>query len=99
MTFNDFKLGIEFRYRDQTWRCTDVGARVIVAICLTETWAIRVAANTGMKERVRFTSVDPKRLEGPPYGVPEEVLDERKFALCIPLVDWQAAKRLLGQFP
>lgn len=97
MKLGDFNLGTEFRYRVETWRCTDVGARVVVAICLTEVWVTRVAANTGVKERVKLTAVDPKRLEGPPYAVPEQVFDERAMASCVPLADWRAAKRLLGE--
>ena len=30
----DFSIGKIFRCGDKRWRCTDVGARVIVAICL-----------------------------------------------------------------
>ena len=96
MKLGDFKPGLEFRYRNQSWRCTDVGSRTAIAICLTEVWTTRVSSNTGKKERVRITTIDSKRLEGPPYGVPEHVFDERTFQGCVPLSEWNAARRLLG---
>ncbi len=34
MKHADFSIGKIFRCGDKRWRCTDVGARVIVAICL-----------------------------------------------------------------
>ena len=34
MKHADFSIGKAFRCGDKRWRCTDVGARVIVAICL-----------------------------------------------------------------
>jgi len=34
MKHTDFSIGKAFRCGDKRWRCTDVGTRVIVAICL-----------------------------------------------------------------
>lgn len=96
MKISDFKPGLEFRHAGKTWRCTDVGARTAAAICTSEVWVTRAAANTGKKERVRLTTIEPKRLEGPPYGVPEQVIDERMMSSCFTLEEWQAAKRMLG---
>ena len=36
MIHSDFKIGDEFYMNGRKWRCTDVGKRVIVAICLSE---------------------------------------------------------------
>lgn len=33
MKLSDFKIGMEFEMSGQRWRCTDVGSRVVVAIC------------------------------------------------------------------
>jgi hypothetical protein len=33
MTKNDFRIGLAFYTAAGKWRCTDVGSRVIVAIC------------------------------------------------------------------
>lgn len=96
MTHDDFKVGLEFRYRDQTWRCTDVGSRTVIAICITEVWVTRARANTNIKERFKLEGIEPKRLDGPPYGVAEQVFDERMMSSCIPLADWQAARKVLG---
>lgn len=34
MTFDEFRIGMEFYTHTGKWRCTDVGTRVIVAIRL-----------------------------------------------------------------
>ena len=36
MQLRDFKIGIEFICGEKRWRCTDIGTRVIVAICVDE---------------------------------------------------------------
>jgi len=36
MMINEFYIGIEFFCSDRKWRCTDVGTRVIIAICISE---------------------------------------------------------------
>ena len=35
MQRGDFKIGGRFKCGEHTWLCTDIGTRVIVAICLT----------------------------------------------------------------
>ena len=34
MNYADFQIGVEFRCAGELWRCTDVGSRAIVAVCL-----------------------------------------------------------------
>ena len=34
MQIIDFKIGSEFLCGEKRWRCTDIGTRVVVAICL-----------------------------------------------------------------
>ena len=36
MIKNDFYIGLEFYSGDKLWRCTDVGSRVVIAICLSD---------------------------------------------------------------
>jgi hypothetical protein len=36
MEHKDFRIGLEFYDNDTRWRCTDVGTRVIVAVCLDD---------------------------------------------------------------
>lgn len=41
MRKNDFRIGEEFYCGGRLWRCTDIGTRVIIAICLNDqdqTW-------------------------------------------------------------
>ncbi len=49
----------------QRYRCTDVGTRVVVAICLDD-----------------FQNDDPSWGNGPPYAVPEHVIDEHDLLTC-----------------
>jgi len=94
----DFKIGEVFHYRNQMWKCTDIGTRTITVICLSEVWVTRTRANTHVKERVRLepSQIGPNRFDGPPYSVPELVFDERAFKSCVSDVDWQQARRILG---
>ncbi len=36
MKFSDFKIGSEYFCAAKRWRCTDIGRRVVVAICLDD---------------------------------------------------------------
>jgi hypothetical protein len=36
MQINDFKVGSEYLCGYKRWRCTDIGTRVVVAICLDD---------------------------------------------------------------
>jgi len=36
MRHSDFHIGVEFEVGEKLWRCTDVGSRVIVAVCLSD---------------------------------------------------------------
>ena len=36
MGIGDFQIGMEFWCGEKKWRCTDVGTRVISAICLSD---------------------------------------------------------------
>jgi hypothetical protein len=36
MKHSDFTIGMEFTCGDKQWCCTDVGTRVIVAVCLDD---------------------------------------------------------------
>jgi len=96
LVHSDFKIGTEFRYRGNSWRCTDVGSRVVVAICLTEVWVVKTAANTGQKERVRITNLQGFRFDGPPYQVREEVICEENMTECVLFSDWEKAKKILA---
>jgi hypothetical protein len=85
MQHNDFSIGLEFWCDGKRWRCTDVGTRVIVAICLEPSEVALVERDPADKSRVketRFISDDPRDLNGPPYGVAENVFDEYDVEGC-----------------
>jgi hypothetical protein len=96
LVHSDFKIGTDFRYRGALWRCTDVGTRVVAAICLSEVWVTKTKVNTGVKERVRLPSMSQIHFDGPPYQVGEEVIGEREMAECILQSEWDHARRILG---
>ena len=85
MQHSEFSLGLEFWCGDKRWRCTDVGTRVIVAICLEPRDMVRVESDPEDKTKrieTRYTSTDPRDLNGPPYGVAENVFDEYDVEGC-----------------
>jgi len=36
MKHSDFQINLEFNCDGKLWRCTDVGSRIVVAICLSD---------------------------------------------------------------
>lgn len=84
MEHSDFKIGLEFWCGEKRWRCTDVGTRVVVAICLEPREMVRVEFDPVRRtnRRMRFRSDDPRDLNGPPYGVVENVFDECDIEGC-----------------
>ncbi len=79
MNLNEFAIGVEFWCGEKKWRCTDVGTRVVTAICLEPRQMVRVAADDKdptKRTTTRYISNDPRDLNGPPYGVAESVFDE-----------------------
>jgi len=84
MEHSDFKIGLEFWCGEKRWCCTDVGTRVIVAICLEPREMVRVEFDPVHRtnRRTRFRSDDPRDLNGPPYGVVENVFDEYDIEGC-----------------
>ena len=66
MEHSEFQIGGEFWCGERKWRCTDVGTRVIVGICLDDDKVI----------------ADPSWLNGPPYAVAELIFDEYAIEGC-----------------
>jgi hypothetical protein len=85
MNRHDFKVGKDFWCGDRRWRCTDIGSRVIVAICL-EPQAIVTSLpgkNPGdCRREVRKISSEPGLFNGPPYAVAELIFDEYDMQGC-----------------
>ncbi len=88
MKREEFKVGERFKCGSKMWMCTDIGARVITAVCLTvcrsNDWARSLPEDVQDKmwEQERelnesgMPEVDPSWLVGPPYALAESVFDE-----------------------
>ena len=88
MQHSDFYIGLEFWCGTKRWRCTDVGTRVVVAISLEPRNMVCSdvdPADSTKRIQTRFVSVDPRDLNGPPYGVAESVFDENDLEACAQL--------------
>jgi len=84
MTHAEFAIGGTFTCGGKRWRCTDIGTRVIVAICLEPREMVRSWYENGERIEERYLSDDPRDLDGPPYGVVEHVFDENDIQGCTP---------------
>ena len=66
MEHAEFIIGGEFWCGARRWRCTDLGTRVVVAICVSG----------------KEVAADPSWLRGPPYALAESVFDESDIKVC-----------------
>jgi len=83
MRRTDFRIGLEFWCGGQRWRCTDIGSRVIVAICLEPHEVVSVERNgDGPRREERYMTDDPSWFNGPPFAVEEHVFDEYSLEGC-----------------
>jgi hypothetical protein len=93
MKHSEFVVGKSFWCGGREWRCTDIGARTIVAICLDDLEYVLYSpgspeiATTHML--TRREAVKRGCFKGPPYAEAENVFDEYAFGGCAPtLEDW-----------
>lgn len=84
MRHEDFRLGIEFWCGGRRWRCTDVGTRVVVGVCLEPHEIITVTRDGSTSDTTiaRTVTADESWLAGPPFAVPEAVFDEYSIEGC-----------------
>jgi hypothetical protein len=86
MKHEEFRIGIQFWCGGRRWRCTDVGSRTVVGICLEPHEVVSVVSVTGDVEgsgmTTRTITADDSWLVGPPYAVAEEVFDEHSIQGC-----------------
>jgi hypothetical protein len=87
----DFAIGREFWMGGRRWRCTDVGARVAVAICLEEPTDATTVIK-GVRHVWDVTEEQrPSFHRGPPYAVTEHVIDEDDMDGCrLTAAEWKA---------
>lgn len=84
MNHEEFRIGQEFWCGGHRWRCTDIGTRVIVALCLEAHKIVTVARDsaTNAARTTTATTRDASWLAGPPYALREEVFDEHAIEFC-----------------
>lgn len=78
MKLADFKVGGEFRCGDGEFRCTDIGARAVIAIRLDHV----DVAGTAPRTLNRMEAEAEGWFNGPPYAVAEYVFDEEDQKGC-----------------
>lgn len=78
MRRSEFIIGQEFWCGGKRWRCTDIGTRVIVAICLEphEVVTLVRSEHSEAPRQERHITDDPSWHVGPPYAIEECVFDE-----------------------
>jgi hypothetical protein len=87
MKHNEFKIGREFICGEQRWCCTDIGTRVIVAICL-DSVEVTIHCKEGPPRKetlLRHEAEADGWFNGPPYAVAETVFDENDMEACEPV--------------
>jgi hypothetical protein len=92
MRHEEFRIGLEFSCGGKRWRCTDVGSRVVVAICLEPHEVMSSEADIdapGKRRYHQYITADPSWFNGPSYGVLEEVFDEYSLEACSPALNEQ----------
>ncbi len=74
MKHGEFRIGGTFWCGGQSWRCTDIGTRTIVAIRLNH---VDVQHHPGSVQTLEFAEAEAEGwFNGPPYAVAEHVFDE-----------------------
>ena len=86
MTHEEFRIGGTFWCGDHEWRCTDIGARTIVAIRID---SVTIGGDKPELHRTldRAAAEAEGWFNGPPYAVAEEVFDEHDIEGCTPAAD------------
>lgn len=82
MKFGDFVIGEMFWTQHGAFRCTDIGARVVVAVKLGPREVSSAESVDGELRISKRIDEDPSWLDGPPYAVQEVVFDESDLAGC-----------------
>jgi hypothetical protein len=78
----EFKVGGIFRCDGRLWRCTDIGARTIVAIRIDR---VEVGGSLALRRTLSRAGAKAEGwFNGPPYAVAESVFDENDIKGCSP---------------
>lgn len=88
MKHSEFTIGNHFRFTGKVYRCTDIGSRTVVAICI-DGREVTTMSTRDMIPRTRSISRDEAEaagwFTGPPYAVVEKVFDENDQEICTEL--------------
>jgi hypothetical protein len=82
MDHSAFRFGEEFLCGGKRWRCTDIGHRTIIAICLEPHEIVEMDSSAQPPTKTRRVVNDPSWFNGPPYAVAEYVFDEDDIEGC-----------------
>jgi hypothetical protein len=84
MELKDFKIGEVFLMSDCRWLCTDIGTRTVAAVKLDKV-EVTTQDKSGSFTRKMCIDLDSDWLNGPPYTLPELVIDENDMEVCCSL--------------
>ena len=84
MNIDEFEVDGEFSMSGRTYRCTDRGSRVVVAIRVDEATVTTTRGGVAIATETigRDAAEAGGWFSGPPYGVPEVVIDEDDMPAC-----------------
>jgi hypothetical protein len=86
MRHSDFVVGETFWCGEREWRCTDIGSRTVVAICLDDAEVVEYSPGPPETKTTRTLSRDEREargwFRGPLYAVVENVFDEYDVEGC-----------------
>jgi hypothetical protein len=86
MRHSEFFIGGTFWCGGRKWRCTDIGTRTVLAICLDDTEIVTSYLDPTIEDRTRILTQTEAEAEGwfngPPYAVAESVFDEYDISPC-----------------
>jgi hypothetical protein len=88
MEHSAFEIGKTFICGGRQWRCTDIGTRTIIGICLENIQSIISSGDPAVEPNSRTLTPAEAEKEGwfigPPYKVVETVFDEYDIQGCSP---------------
>lgn len=84
MTLDQFQIGAEFTCGDRVFRCTDKGARTVIAIRVDQVETVTHHEDGRQTRQIlsRPEAEEQGCFNGPPYAVAEMVFDEYDIEGC-----------------
>jgi hypothetical protein len=86
MKLSQFKKGKKFWMSGQQWICTDIGTRIVTAICIGTDGTVEITTCELLDngKRVETVNKEPYKdwMKGPPYAIAETIIDEYDQEAC-----------------